>query len=153
MSLQVGSKVPDFNLQGVDSKSHSLSDFKGKYLVLYFYPKDDTPGCTIEAKEFTSNYDEIRKIGAEVVGISADSYESHCSFRDKHALKILLLSDPSLKTIREYGAYGNRGVFGEGTMRKTFIIDKDGKLVKEYPKVSPLGHSKEVISFLKNLSK
>ena len=149
--IRLNAMAPDFTLQGVDGKSHSLKEFSGKYLVLYFYPKDDTPGCTTEAKAFTGSIDEIRKLGADVVGISKDPYESHCKFRDKYSLKVLLLSDPESKVIKEYDAYGDRGIFGMGTLRKTFIIDKKGNIIKEYEKVKPEGHSKEVIEFLRSL--
>ncbi len=146
--IKEGEKAPGFRLKGVDGKIHTLSEFRGKRLVLYFYPKDDTPGCTIEAKDFTKYLPAIKKAGAEVVGISKDGYESHCDFRDKYMLKVLLLSDPSNKTIKAYDAYGNRGIFGMGTLRKTCIIDEKGKLMKDFGKVNALGHAKKVLEFL-----
>ncbi|MGC8622560.1 MAG: peroxiredoxin [Candidatus Micrarchaeia archaeon] len=147
--VKEGEKAIDFELEGSDGKKHSLSEFKGKFLVLYFYPKDNTPGCTIEANEFNNKLEEIRKLGAEVIGVSKDSIDSHCKFRDKHNLKFLLLSDPDSSVIKKYGAYGNRGIFGEGTLRNTCVIGKDGRIIKVFEKVSPKGHAEEVIKLLK----
>ena len=151
--IKEGVRAPEFELKGDDGKAHTLKEFKGKTLVLYFYPKDDTPGCTIEARDFTALLPKIKRLGAEVVGISRDDYDSHCDFRDKYALKVLLLSDPSNKTIKAYGAYGDKGVFGKGTIRKTFIINGSGKVIKDYGKVSALGHAKAVLEFLKENNK
>jgi peroxiredoxin Q/BCP len=148
-----GEKAPDFLLVGSDGKKHAMKDFKGKYLVLYFYPKDDTPGCTTEAKDFNASRKEIKELGAEVVGISKDSPESHVKFCSKYSLDFILLSDPESSAIKAYGAYGDRGVFGKGTLRKTYIIDKNGIVVKVFPKVKPGGHDKEVIEFLKSAGK
>ncbi len=146
--LKKGSKAPDFRLKGSDGRMHRLAEFKGKRIVLYFYPKDNTPGCTMEAKGFNKSLARLRKSGAEVVGISGDSLSSHRAFRSKCSLKFLLLSDPRSAVIRKYGAYGSRGIFGMGTLRKTFIIDRNLKIAKIYEKVNPLGHDKEVLSFL-----
>jgi peroxiredoxin Q/BCP len=145
-------KAPNFKLYGSDGKRHSLGEFSGRYLVLYFYPRDDTPGCTIEAKGFTSKLGQIRRLGADVVGISNDDLVSHKKFCSKYHLKVLLLSDPSSMTIKRYGAYGSRGIFGIGTMRKTFIIDKKGRIARRFEKVNPLGHEKEIISAIKELN-
>jgi peroxiredoxin Q/BCP len=142
--------APEFELDGSDGKKHSLSEFRGRYLVLYFYPKDDTPGCTTEACGFRDVIEEIRKAGAEVVGISKDGLDSHDKFRDKYKLNFLLLSDPESRVIRAYDSYGDRGIFGMGTLRKTFIIDKKGRIVKIYDKVKPQGHNQEVLSFLRS---
>lgn len=146
-------QAPEFELQGVDGQTHKLSDYVGQRVVLYFYPKDDTSGCTIEAKEFTNNKAEIEKLGATVIGISKDSYESHCEFRDKYGLSVLLLSDPSTETINAYDSWGDKGIFGMGTIRNTFIIDKSGKILKIYKRVQPLGHSKAVLEYLKSVDK
>ena len=151
--VDLNSKAPDFTLEGSDGRMHSLNEFLGKYLVLYFYPRDDTPGCTIEAKGFSSKIDEIRKLGADVVGISKDDSLSHASFCSKYGLKILLLSDSSSEVIKSYGAYGSRGIFGAGTLRKTFIIDKEGKIAKVFEKVNPNGHENEIILAIKELEK
>ncbi len=149
--LTEGKKAPEFLLAGSDGKTHSLKEFAGKSLVLYFYPKDDTPGCTIEAKSFSKSMAPIKKAGAMVVGISADDVDSHCRFSSKYGLGFLLLSDPERKAIEEYGAYGDRGIFGKGILRKTFIIGKDGEILKIYNKVRPLGHGSEVLEFLKGM--
>lgn len=151
MMVEVGEKAPDFNLKGDDGKNHSLKEFKGRYLVVYFYPRDNTAGCTVEAKGFTERLSDIREAGGEVVGISDDSYESHCNFRDKNGLKILLLSDPESATIKAYDSYGNKGAFGFGTIRNTFVIDKSGKIAKIYKKVQPIGHDKQVLEFIKTM--
>ncbi len=148
--LAVNSKAPNFELQGSDGKKHKLKEFEGKYLVLYFYPKDDTAGCTIEAKGFNSKLAEIEKLGAKVVGVSADDFESHCKFISKYGLNFLLLSDTSTNMLKEYDAYGNKGVFGWGVFRKTYIIDKNGTILKIFPKVSPDGHENEIIDFIKS---
>ncbi|MEM3839350.1 MAG: peroxiredoxin [Candidatus Micrarchaeaceae archaeon] len=151
MVLKEGDLAPDFKLEGTDGKTHTLRDYSGKFLVLYFYPKDDTPGCTIEAKGFSASIEEIRRRGAEVVGISKDDLKSHGKFCSKYSLKLLLLSDPSSRVIKAYDAYGDLGIFGMGTLRKTYIIDKNGKIAKIYPKVKPDGHEKEVIAFLDSM--
>ncbi|MCL4388048.1 peroxiredoxin [Candidatus Marsarchaeota archaeon] len=148
--LKEGDNAPDFSLDGSDGSKHALKEFNGKYLVLYFYPKDNTPGCTIEANEFNKKLSEIRKLGAEVVGVSKDDLTSHDKFKKKYDLEFLLLSDPSSEMIKSYGAYGNRGIFGMGTLRNTYIIDRNGKIAKIYEKVSPKGHASEVIEFLKS---
>ncbi len=147
--IKENSKAPDFSLKGSDGKTHSLSEFKGKYLVLYFYPKDNTPGCTTEAKCFNRGMSALKSMNAEIVGVSSDSIDSHNKFSSKYELGFLLLSDPDHKTIKEYGAYGDRGVFGKGTLRKTYIIGKDGTILKIFEKVKPDGHDEEVASFLK----
>ncbi len=146
-----GDVAPDFKLMGDDKKIHKLADFKGKYLVLYFYPRDNTAGCTIEAKEFTSMISDFRKAGAEIAGVSDDSVDSHCDFRDKQGLKVLLLADPGAKVIKAYDSWGNKGVFGQGTIRNTFLIGKDGKILKAFMRVNPLGHADSVLSFIKQL--
>jgi peroxiredoxin Q/BCP len=142
-------KAADFNLGGSDGKRHTLSEFGGKYLVLYFYPKDNTPGCTIEAKEFNNHLDELKSLNAVVVGISKDDLKSHGKFIDKCELKFLLLSDPTSEVIKAYGAYGDRGIFGVGTLRNTYLI-KDGKIVKAFTKVKPNGHAEEVMAAIKS---
>lgn len=148
--LKEGDSAPDFELDGSDGAKHRLKEFSGKYLVLYFYPKDNTPGCTIEANEFNKKLEDIRKLGAEVVGVSKDDLKSHDKFKDKYGLEFLLLSDTGSEMIKRYGAYGNRGIFGIGTLRNTYVIGKDGKVAKIYEKVKPKGHADEVIEFLKS---
>ena len=150
--LDLNSKAPDFSLDGSDGKRHTLREFSGKYLVLYFYPKDDTPGCTIEARGFNTRLNDIDKLGAVVVGVSSDSLDSHCKFQSKYNLGFLLLSDPSHEVIKDYGAYGDRGIFGMGTMRTTVLIDRTGHVVKVFKKVNPSGHEDEIIKFIKSHS-
>ena len=148
--ISINSAAPDFMLDGSDGKKHTLKEFAGKYLVLYFYPKDDTPGCTAEACGFRDMAGEIRKLGAEIVGISKDPIESHDKFGKKYQLNFLLLSDPESTAIRAYDAFGSRGIFGKGTLRKTFIIDKAGKIANVYDNVKPEGHASEILEFLRN---
>lgn len=150
--LKEGDAAPNFRLHGSDKKEHSLSEFGGRYLILYFYPRDNTVGCNIEARGFNESLTEIRKLGAEVVGISDDSLEAHDKFRDMFSLKFLLLSDVKRDVIKLYDAYGNKGVFGMGTVRKTYMIDKNGRIVKIFQRVKPIGHAKEVIGLLKDAS-
>lgn len=151
--LKEGAKAPSFSLPDSDGKMRKLSDYKGKKnVVLYFYPKDDTPGCTIEARDFTKHLAEIHRLNAEVLGVSSDGEESHCDFTDKYKLKVTLLSDPKSRTIKKYDAYGDKGIFGWGTLRKTYIIGKDGKIAKIYPKVQPFGHAVQVIKDIKGLT-
>jgi peroxiredoxin Q/BCP len=146
-----GQHAPDFALDGADGRRHSLGEFAGKVLILYFYPKDDTPGCTIEANMFNSRMSEIESLGACVVGISKDGIDSHIRFKEKHSLGFLLLSDPESTAIKAYGAYGDRGVFGIGTLRNTYIIGKDGKIIKTYERVDPAKNVEEVLELLKDL--
>ncbi|MEM0201129.1 MAG: peroxiredoxin [Candidatus Micrarchaeaceae archaeon] len=149
--LSENMNAPDFELEGSDGKKHNLKEFKGKTLVLYFYPKDNTPGCTVEAKNFNKSLDEIRALKAEVVGVSKDDLKSHEKFCGKYSLNFLFLSDPESKMIKSYDAYGDRGIFGMGTLRKTLIIDKNGKVVKIFEKVKPDKHDKEVLDVLKTI--
>ncbi len=150
--LSEGNTAPDFSLRGSDGKTHTLRDFSGRLLVLYFYPKDETPGCTMEAKSLSENLQEIRAAGATVAGISADSVDSHCRFAGKHGLEFLLLSDPGMETIKAYESYGNRGIFGPGTLRNTFVIGKDGRILKIIRKVKPAHHGAEILEIVEALS-
>ncbi|MFO0971136.1 MAG: peroxiredoxin [Candidatus Saccharimonadales bacterium] len=144
-------KAPDFSLTDQDGNTKTLGDFAGLWLVLYFYPKDDTPGCTVEACSLRDAYDELIDLGAQVVGVSKDDEESHRKFKAKHKLNFTLLSDPTGKTIEAYGAWGPK-MFGKlGIQRKTFLINPEGKVVKTYGRVTPLGHGEQVIADLKSL--
>jgi thioredoxin-dependent peroxiredoxin len=146
--LKAGDRAPDFELESDAGKKVSLSDYKGKTLVVYFYPKDDTPGCTREAIAFSQAAKAFAKAGATVVGISKDSVKSHCSFRDKHALSIPLLSDPDLAVHRAFGAYGEKTMYGRkvlGTIRSTFVIDGAGKVARAFPSVKVDGHADAVL--------
>lgn len=141
-------QAPDFNLADQDGKVCTLKDFAGKWLVLYFYPKDDTPGCTIEACSLRDANDDIIDAGAQVVGISKDDGDSHRKFKAKHKLNFTLLSDPDGKTIEAYGAWGKKMFGQEGILRKTFIITPEGKIAKVYGRVTPEGHGKQVVNDL-----
>jgi peroxiredoxin Q/BCP len=149
--IEVGTKAPDFSLSDADGKVWSLADFAGSTLVLYFYPRDDTPGCTVEACEFRDRGLEFAAKGVKVVGISPDSVTSHEKFRRKHSLSFLLLSDPEKKTLQAYGAYGEKTMYGKkvmGVIRSTFVIDGGGIVVKVFPKVIPAGHADKVLESL-----
>ncbi|MGA3150358.1 MAG: peroxiredoxin [Candidatus Saccharimonadales bacterium] len=148
-------KAPDFNLLDQNGKAHTLGDYSGKWLVLYFYPKDDTPGCTTEACSFRDERELIAQLGnAEIVGISKDSVESHKKFADKYNLNFPILSDPEHKTIEAYDSWGPKKLAGHeylGTKRNTFIIDPGGSIAKQYKGVDPKTHAAEIINDLKTL--
>jgi peroxiredoxin Q/BCP len=144
-------KAPHFSLPDSNNTQHSLKDYAGSWLVLYFYPKDDTPGCTVEACSLRDARDDIIALGADVVGISKDTPVSHDKFKAKHTLNFTLLSDPEGKTIEAYGAWGKKMFGKEGILRKTFIINPDGQVVKVFGRVTPLGHGEQVATVLKEL--
>lgn len=143
--------APAFTLKDTQGKAHSLADYKGKWVVLYFYPKDDTPGCTVEACSLRDARDTLAEMGAEIIGISRDEPSSHEKFKEKYTLNFTLLSDVDAKVINEYGAWGKKMFGKEGILRKTFIINPDGVVVKVYGRVTPLGHGEAVIEDLKAL--
>ena len=147
--IKEGSKAIDFKLKGVDGRTHSLKEFKSRYVVLYFYPKDLTPGCTIQAKRYSDRVQKLKRLGATVVGVSKDDVALHRKFKSKCNLKILLLSDPTSKVIKAYGAYGDRGIFGMGTLRNTYLI-KGGKVEKIFRKVDPAKDADIVIDHIRN---
>ncbi len=154
MALKVGDKAPDFCLPDKDGNEVCLKDFRGKWVVLYFYPKDNTSGCTKEAIGFTEQLDEFKKLNAEVVGISKDSIKSHQNFAQKHGLKIILLSDPEHRVIEQYGAWKLKKRYGReyyGTQRSTFLIDPDGIIRHIWPNVKVKGHVEDVLNRLKEL--
>ncbi len=154
--LKVGKDAPKFNLPDKDNKEVFLNDFKGKYVILYFYPKDNTPACTTEAIGFTGILPALQKLEAVVIGISPDSPESHTKFIEKKNLKIILLSDVDKKVIAEYGKWGFKKFRGKeymGVIRSTFLIDPDGKIAHIWPKVSVKGHPEDVERILKELIK
>jgi peroxiredoxin Q/BCP len=146
-------KAKEFCLPNQDGVEICLRDLLGRWIVLYFYPKDNTPGCTTEAKEFSELIDEFEKLGAIVIGISPDSPKRHSNFIQKHNLKITLLSDENKEVLKAYGAWGKKKMYGkeyEGVIRSTFIISPDGEIVKEFKNVKAKGHAKKVLEELKN---
>lgn len=154
--IEVGKKAPDFTLKNQDEKDVSLKDFAGKWVVLYFYPKDDTPGCTTEACDFRDNFLQFQSLNAVVLGVSADSPESHRNFIKKHNLNLNLLSDPERKIMQTYGAYGLKTSGGKetiGVTRSTVLIDPKGNIAHLWPNVSPKGHALEVRQLLETLQK
>ncbi len=141
-------KAPDFNLPDQTGKYHSLADYAGKWLILYFYPADDTPGCTTEACGFRDDFALLAEKNLSVVGVSKDSVKSHAKFAEKYHLNFPLLADETKEVLKAYGAWNNKVMFGReylGTIRKTFLINPTGEIAKEYPKVSPAGHSAEIL--------
>lgn len=150
-------QAPAFTLQDQTGTQRSLKDYAGKWLVLYFYPKDDTPGCTTEACNFRDTRDSIAALGgAEVVGISRDSVRKHANFVAKHNLNFTLLSDPEAEVIKAYNSWGERKLFGRiftGILRNTYIIDPNGNIAKEYLGVDPAKHAAEIIQDLSALQK
>lgn len=146
-------KAFQFELPDQNGKVHRLSDYSGQYLVVYFYPKDDTPGCTVEACSLRDNYRVLEKLGVQIIGISKDSVKSHEKFAVKYNLNFPILSDESLETIKEYGAWGVKKFMGrefEGVLRKTFLIDRNGEIIKVYDKVNPTKHAAEIIADVKD---
>lgn len=149
--LSVGDKAFDFTLTNHEGENVTLSAFKGNKVVLYFYPKDDTPGCTTEACAFRDAYDELLDKGAVVIGISADSEASHERFRNKYHLPFHLLSDTDKKVIEKYGAWGQKSMYGKtymGIIRSTYLIDEEGIVSHIWPKVSPKKHLVQVLEAL-----
>ena len=147
--LSIGDKAPDFKLFAGDGREVSLSDFLGKKVVLYFYPKDNTPGCTRQACAFSSLYGEFQRRGIEVIGVSRDSVSSHEKFAAKHGLNFILLSDPELEVIKAYGVWQEKKLYGKlglGVVRTTFIIDEEGKIEKIMPKVKPDTNAAEILA-------
>ena len=154
LELKVGAEAPKFCLPDKDNKEVCLQDFIGKYVVLYFYPKDNTPGCTTEAIGFTGILPELQKLTTEVVGISPDTPESHAKFIEKKNLKVILLSDIDKEVLKTYGKWGKKEFRGKeylGVTRSTFLINPQGIIEHVWPKVSVKGHPEEVKKFLENL--
>ena len=151
MAAEEGKKAPAFTLQGSDGAKHKLSDHAGEWLVLYFYPRDMTPGCTTEACDFRDNLARVSAAGAVVYGVSKDSLASHDKFVAKHDLNFVLLSDPELKVHEKYGAYGEKKMYGKltkGVIRSTFLIDPKGKIAKAWRNVRAKGHVDKVLAEL-----
>ena len=152
-TLKIGTPAPEFTLPDKDGKEVSLSDFRGQKVVLYFYSKDNTSGCTRQANAFAALYDEFKEVGAQVIGISKDSSASHFRFAEKHSLPFVLLSDPERKTIEPYGVWQEKKLYGKvsmGVVRTTFIIDENGMIEKIMSKVKPDANAADVLDYLKD---
>ncbi len=151
MPLKEGDKAPVFSLPAGEGASVKLSDFKGKKVVLYFYPKDNTPGCTQEACDFQASLKSIQSKGAVVLGVSADPLKAHLKFAEKYKLSFPLLSDESTETLQKYGVWKEKSMYGKkfmGVERTTVILDKEGRVRKVFPKVKVAGHAQEVLAAL-----
>jgi peroxiredoxin Q/BCP len=149
--IEEGKPAPDFELQSDIGETVKLSDLKGRPVVLYFYPKDDTPGCTVEACEFRDSYDVFRERGAEILGVSPDDVASHEKFKSKYELPFTLLADPEHEVAEKYGVWGERNSYGKKSMgikRSTFIIDSDGNVARAMMGIKPAGHASEVLDSL-----
>lgn len=149
--LEIGTKAPAFTLSNKDGNTVSLSDFLGKKVVLYFYPKDNTPGCTRQACAFAAAYEDFKSKDVVVIGISKDSVASHLKFAQKHDLPFILLSDPELQAIQAYGVWQEKKLYGKvsmGVVRSTFIIDEQGHIEKVMPKVKPDTNAAEILDYL-----
>jgi peroxiredoxin Q/BCP len=147
--LEPGKAAPKFSLPDQDGKKVSLADFAGRRVVVYFYPKDDTPGCTKEACQFNDNLARFRSAGVPVIGISPDKADSHAKFRAKHGLEFPLLSDPDHKVMERYGAWGEKTMYGKkttGVIRSTFLIDEKGRVVRSWYNVRADGHADQVLA-------
>lgn len=151
--ISEGESVPKFELQDADGNKVKSSDFKGKKHVIYFYPKDFTPGCTTEADEFSKDYQKFKKSGIEVIGISPDDVDSHKKFCEKMKITFPLLADTEKQVSKKFGVWGKKKFMGReyiGVMRSTFLVNEKGKIFKIFPKVKPVGHSKEVLESFTN---
>ena len=148
--LETGMKAPGFTLQDKDGRNVSLSDFAGKKVILYFYPKDNTPGCTRQAQAFSTAYEKFKRMNIEVIGISKDSAASHTKFAEKYSLPFVLLSDPELNAITAYGVWQEKKLYGKvsmGVVRTTFVIDEQGNIEKIMPKVKPDTNAAELLEY------
>ena len=153
--LKEGTKAPEFTLADKDGKEVSLSDFIGRKVVLYFYPRDNTPGCTRQACAFAANYDAFKSKNIAVIGVSKDSVDSHRRFAEKHSLPFILLSDPDLKAIRAYDVWQEKKLYGKvsmGIVRSTYLIDEQGHIEKVMPKVKPDTNAEEILAYLSGKS-
>ena len=151
---ETGTQAPGFTLSDKDGNEKSLSDFRGKKVVLYFYSKDGTSGCTRQANAFAALYEDFKSLGAEVIGVSKDSAAAHARFAEKNGLPFVLLADPERQAIEAYGVWQEKKLYGKvsmGVVRTTFIIDEDGVILKIMPKVKPDTNAADVLDFLRNL--
>tara|TARA_B100000941_G_scaffold166623_1_gene118614 strand:- start:27 stop:494 length:468 start_codon:yes stop_codon:yes gene_type:complete len=154
--LKINSKAPLFTAVSTSKNNYSLKDSFGKYVVLYFYPKDNTPGCTIETNDFNKLLSKFNKLNCEVYGISKDSLDSHFKFKDKYKIKFDLLADEDLKLLKKYKVWGKKKFMGRefmGTIRSTYLIDKKGLIIKAWENVKVKDHAKEVLETLKSILK
>ena len=154
--MKVNSKAPFFKLPSTSKKDYSLKDSIGKYVVIYFYPKDDTPGCTIETNDFNKLLPKFKKLNCEVLGVSKDSLKSHEKFREKYKIKFNLLADEEIKVLKKYKVWGKKKFMGRefmGIIRTTYLIDKKGKIIKVWDNVKVKNHAKEVLETLQNIIK
>ncbi len=154
MFLPEGSLAPDFTLPDETGRLHRLADYRGRVVVLYFYPKDDTPGCTKEACAFRDDYSAYTEAGVVILGVSPDPPERHAKFKAKYNLPFSLLSDPEHKVLEQYGAWGLKKAYGReyyGVLRSTYLIGPDGTILKVYPKVKPAEHSRQILRDLEAL--
>ncbi len=152
MSVSIGNMAPDFTLSDETGTTRKLSDYRGQPVVLYFYPKDDTPGCTTEACNFRDDYSQYTQTGVVILGVSPDTSKSHARFKEKFHLPFTLLADEGHQVCDLYGVWGKKKMMGreyDGVFRTTFLIDRQGKLVKVFKDVKPAEHSKEVLDALK----
>ena len=154
METLEGKKAPPFKLPDEQGNIHTLEQHKGQKILLYFYPKDMTPGCSLEAQNFRDNLELLKRKGVEILGVSTDSQESHQKFKEKYRLNFPLLSDVDKEVVKKYGVWKEKSMFGKkymGIQRDSFLIGKDGKIIKHYEKVNPAKHVDEVIKDLKVL--
>ena len=152
--IKINSKAPNIILPSTSKDKYSLKDSSGKYIAIYFYPKDDTPGCTIETNDFNKMLSKFKKLDCEIYGISKDSLKSHDKFREKYKIKFDLLSDEDLKVLKKYKVWGKKKFMGReymGINRTTFLIDKKGKIIKIWENVKVKDHAKEVFETLKSI--
>lgn len=154
MPISAGGQAPDFTLPDDEGRMHTLSEYRGKPVVLYFYPKDNTSGCTKEACGFRDDYSAYQDAGVIILGVSPDSSKSHANFRTKYELPFILLADPDREVLKKYGAWGLKKLYGreyEGVLRTTFLIGEDGNILKVFEKVKPANHSAEILAALQDL--
>ena len=152
--LEVGSKAPDFTVPNQDGKSVNLDSLSGKWAVIYFYPRDDTPGCTVEANEFTELYSKFEDNNAVVIGVSPDNEAKHCKFIDKYELKVELLADTEKTMLSDYGVWQEKSMYGKtymGVVRTTYLINPDEQISEAWPKVKAKGHAEAVLNRLIDL--
>lgn len=152
--LKIGDKAPEIELPDQNGKIHKLSDLKGKYVFIYFYPKDNTPGCTLEACNLRDSYESITNLGVEVFGISPDSVKKHKNFEQKHELNFTLLADEEKKTVADYDVWKEKKFMGRaymGVVRTSFLVDPEGKIIKIWDKVNPIGHIANVYKELNDI--